>query len=74
VRDDEERAEAPDVTGQRGELPRDRVGAADDPDVVAEVLERHLRVRHGGIDLEHVEAAELRQQSQEVVGCSGIAK
>jgi len=67
VRDDEQRAEAAHVLSQPRELRRDRVGAADDPDVVAEVLERDLRIRHGGIDLEHVEAAELREQFQEIV-------
>ena len=65
VGDHQQRTEPADSLAERGDLPRHRIGAADDPDVVEQVLERHLRIRHRRVDLQHVEAAQLRQQAQE---------
>src|SRR2546426_4122061 len=67
VGDGQHHAEAADRLVQGGDLLGDGPRRADQPDVVAQVLECHLGVRHGRIGLEHVEAAQLGQQSQEIL-------
>src|SRR5438093_2261542 len=67
VGDHEKRAEPSYLVAELRQPGGDRVGIADDPDVVEEVLERDVGVGHRGIDLEHLASPDLSEERQEVV-------
>src|SRR3990172_2852963 len=67
VADDEEDAEAADVANERRQPLGHRVGVADDPDVVEQVLERDRVVWHVGVDLGEPEPLRLPEERQEVL-------
>src|SRR5947209_18293374 len=65
VGDHEKRAEPSYLVAELRQPGGDRVGIADDPDVVEEVLERDVGVGHRGIHLEHLAAPDLSEERTE---------